>query len=87
MLNHINIHYLNCCVVNSYRLILNCNSVTSIVNGFKTSRLFFLLYFRLPYASIFGGVSAMTKDQILFVNGFSNKFSGWGGEDDDMFNR
>lgn len=48
---------------------------------------FFLLYFRLPYASIFGGVSAMTKDQILFVNGFSNKFSGWGGEDDDMFNR
>ena len=29
----------------------------------------------------------MTKDQILFVNGFSNQFSGWGGEDDDMFNR
>lgn len=47
----------------------------------------FLLYYRLPYAAIFGGVSAMTKDQILFVNGFSNKFSGWGGEDDDMFNR
>lgn len=29
----------------------------------------------------------MTKDQIYFVNGFSNKFSGWGGEDDDMYNR
>nr|XP_019925092.2 beta-1,4-galactosyltransferase 1-like isoform X1 [Crassostrea gigas] len=43
--------------------------------------------YKLPYAAIFGGVSAMTKDQILFVNGFSNKFSGWGGEDDDMFNR
>lgn len=43
--------------------------------------------YKLPYVEIFGGVSAMTKDQILFVNGFSNKFSGWGGEDDDMYNR
>ncbi|XP_061195870.1 beta-1,4-galactosyltransferase 1-like [Saccostrea echinata] len=45
------------------------------------------LNYKLPYVELFGGVSAMTKDQILFVNGFSNKFSGWGGEDDDMFNR
>ncbi|XP_062617600.1 beta-1,4-galactosyltransferase 1-like [Saccostrea cucullata] len=43
--------------------------------------------YRLPYLTYFGGVSAMTKDQILFVNGFSNKFSGWGGEDDDLYNR
>ncbi|XP_061195866.1 beta-1,4-galactosyltransferase 1-like isoform X2 [Saccostrea echinata] len=43
--------------------------------------------YKLPYVEIFGGVSAMTKEQILFVNGFSNKFSGWGGEDDDMYNR
>ncbi|XP_062584756.1 beta-1,4-galactosyltransferase 1-like [Saccostrea cucullata] len=43
--------------------------------------------YRLPYLTNFGGVSAMTKDQILFVNGFSNKFSGWGGEDDDLYNR
>ncbi|XP_048769557.1 beta-1,4-N-acetylgalactosaminyltransferase bre-4-like isoform X2 [Ostrea edulis] len=43
--------------------------------------------YKLPYDAIFGGVSAMTKDQIYFVNGFSNKFSGWGGEDDDMYNR
>ncbi|XP_062574800.1 beta-1,4-galactosyltransferase 1-like, partial [Saccostrea cucullata] len=41
--------------------------------------------YKLPY--IFGGVSAMTKDQILFVNGFSNKFSGWGAENDDLYNR
>lgn len=29
----------------------------------------------------------MTADQFRTVNGFSNKFWGWGGEDDDMSNR
>ena len=43
--------------------------------------------YRLPYDDIFGGVSAMTVDQFKLVNGFSNLFWGWGGEDDDMANR
>jgi hypothetical protein len=38
--------------------------------------------FRLPYRTIFGGVSALTIDQFKSVNGFSNQFFGWGGEDD-----
>jgi len=29
----------------------------------------------------------MTKDHFILVNGFSNLFWGWGGEDDDMFER
>ena len=29
----------------------------------------------------------MTVDQFKAVNGFSNLFWGWGGEDDDMANR
>lgn len=45
------------------------------------------MHYRLPYKQIFGGVSALTKDQMIKVNGFSNEFWGWGGEDDDMFNR
>lgn len=43
--------------------------------------------YRLPYSSIFGGVSGMTREHFSKVNGFSNSFWGWGGEDDDMSNR
>lgn len=43
--------------------------------------------YRLPYADLFGGVSAMSREQFHLVNGFSNVFWGWGGEDDDMANR
>jgi predicted glycosyltransferase involved in capsule biosynthesis len=43
--------------------------------------------YRLPYIAYFGGVSALTEEQFLKVNGFSNVLFGWGGEDDDMYNR
>ncbi|EJD74731.1 hypothetical protein LOAG_17990 [Loa loa] len=40
--------------------------------------------YRLPYGSIFGGVSAIRTEQFLKMNGFSNSYWGWGGEDDDL---
>uniref|UniRef100_A0A8B9H2X8 UDP-Gal:betaGlcNAc beta 1,4- galactosyltransferase, polypeptide 1 n=1 Tax=Astyanax mexicanus TaxID=7994 RepID=A0A8B9H2X8_ASTMX len=43
--------------------------------------------FRLPYNQYFGGVSAMSKEQFLKINGFPNNYWGWGGEDDDIYNR
>ncbi|XP_069834039.1 beta-1,4-galactosyltransferase 1-like isoform X2 [Dendropsophus ebraccatus] len=43
--------------------------------------------FRLPYKTLFGGVVAFTKEQFLKVNGFSNMFWGWGGEDDELYER
>jgi len=46
---------------------------------FKTS-----FPYRLPYSTLFGGAEALTNSQFTKMNGFSNDFWGWGGEDDDI---
>ncbi|XP_053318000.1 beta-1,4-galactosyltransferase 1 [Spea bombifrons] len=43
--------------------------------------------FGLPYNQYFGGVSALSKNQFERINGFPNDYWGWGGEDDDIYNR
>ncbi|XP_044138253.1 beta-1,4-galactosyltransferase 3-like [Bufo gargarizans] len=40
--------------------------------------------YKLPYKSYFGGVSALTPEQYMKINGFPNNYWGWGGEDDDI---
>ena len=41
--------------------------------------------YKMPYPKYFGGCVLFTKDQFESVNGFSNKFNGWGCEDDSFF--
>nr|XP_040049428.1 LOW QUALITY PROTEIN: beta-1,4-galactosyltransferase 5 [Gasterosteus aculeatus aculeatus] len=43
--------------------------------------------YMLPYNEFFGGVSGLTVKQFEKINGFPNAFWGWGGEDDDLWNR
>lgn len=43
--------------------------------------------FGLPYNGFFGGVSSLSKQQFEKINGFPNTYWGWGGEDDDLYNR
>ena len=43
--------------------------------------------FQLPYKTFFGGVSSLSKDHFLRINGFPNTYWGWGGEDDDIYRR
>ena len=43
--------------------------------------------FTVPYPHSFGGVVSMRPAHWQAVNGFSNHYPGWGGEDDDLFQR
>ncbi|CAG2214814.1 Beta-1,4-galactosyltransferase 4,Beta-1,4-N-acetylgalactosaminyltransferase bre-4,Beta-1,4-galactosyltransferase 2,Beta-1,4-galactosyltransferase 5,Beta-1,4-galactosyltransferase 1,Beta-1,4-galactosyltransferase 3,Beta-1,4-galactosyltransferase 6 [Mytilus edulis] len=43
--------------------------------------------YRLPYEKIAGGIVTFSRQQFEEINGFSNQFFGWGGEDDDLYRR
>jgi len=45
-----------------------------IINGFE-------------YPDIFGGITLFTEESFKEINGYSNEYWGWGGEDDDLLFR
>ncbi|CAN7938022.1 unnamed protein product, partial [Ixodes hexagonus] len=45
------------------------------------------MQYRLLWETYFGGVTALNKKHFKLVNGFSNEYWGWGGEDDDLYFR
>ena len=52
--------------------------MSAAVNSFR---------YNLLYRELFGGAIAVRKKDFKDVNGFSNMFYGWGGEDDDLSSR
>jgi len=42
--------------------------------------------YKMPSASYFGGVVLISRKDFMDVGGFSNRFWGWGGEDDEFKN-
>ncbi|KAL8575035.1 hypothetical protein ACOMHN_063567 [Nucella lapillus] len=43
--------------------------------------------YALPYAGYFGGVAGLSREQVEKINGNSNLYFGWGGEDDELLYR
>jgi hypothetical protein len=43
--------------------------------------------YRMPYPAYFGGVNIFDKHLFNKINGYSNEFWGWGGEDDELLIR
>lgn len=43
--------------------------------------------YKMPYARYFGGVTLLPNDKFEQVNGFSNEYFGYGGEDDELRRR
>lgn len=43
--------------------------------------------YNLIYPELFGGVISITLEQFTQINGLSNLYEGWGGEDDDFYAR
>ena len=42
------------------------------------------LNFSLLYTNNAGGVVALSHDNVVLINGYSNSYWGWGAEDDDF---
>ncbi|CAF1264352.1 unnamed protein product [Adineta ricciae] len=43
--------------------------------------------YKLPYPTLFGGVTAISLTDFIDANGYATIYWGWGGEDDDMYQR
>ena len=65
---------------------LNLISSNYISEMFRISSLNEFRY-NLPYSEMTGGALAIKTEQFRRVNGFSNVFFGWGGEDDEFYQR
>ncbi|XP_013194967.2 beta-1,4-galactosyltransferase 1 [Amyelois transitella] len=63
---------------NLYACTKSPRHMSSSINKFR---------FVIPYLNLFDGAIAIVSKQFKAVNGMSNEFYGWGGEDDDLYAR
>jgi len=54
------------------------HSINSIIPELCSSR------YHPVFNFIFGGVTALSRENYVNVNGYANRYAGWGNEDDDM---
>uniref|UniRef100_A0A8C5N3P3 Beta-1,4-galactosyltransferase n=1 Tax=Leptobrachium leishanense TaxID=445787 RepID=A0A8C5N3P3_9ANUR len=66
---------------NDFNLYLCDTEPKQMVIGRNTTQ------YKIVWKYYFGGVTALTRDQFAKVNGYSNSYWGWGGEDDDLRHR
>ena len=75
-------------ILNFFTKILKTNKkIAKHYSGSWTENTTYYSYTLNQYKELFGGVTAITKNAMLEINGLSNEFWGWGGEDDDFYNR
>ena len=65
------------------RAVYNCPEKEALHLAVAVSR----WKYRLAYERYCGGVAALSSKLVEKINGFANSFYGWGGEDDDFYNR
>ena len=76
-------------VVGRSRKLFMCTFFNLISHFSFHSFMFFFVrtILSLPYSYLVGGVFAISQSHFNQVNGFSNLYWGWGGEDDDLSHR
>lgn len=60
----------------------SCSEVPRHVVGYRKK-----FNYHYAYSTSFGGGNSFTRQEFESINGYSNSFYGWGGEDDDLYQR
>jgi hypothetical protein len=74
---------------NNFRSLISCDEKTTIDKQFKKDKRYYYLHkMRLTnQPRLRGGVCAINRKDFELINGYDEKFIGWGAEDDDVGNR
>merc|ERR550519_904815 len=69
-------------VLQNDKAIYHCEDIPMHFSGYID-----IFKYKLLYGYLFGGVTAFSEEAFKKINGYSNEYWGWGGEDDDISHR